>query len=238
MDIYHQQKKTLKETVERLLTNKCKGLWHLLHMDNYYNSVELSEALLAQKIHMLTSEQCDVRGDPTKIWNSQNLVRHNIIARSNEKVTVLAWKDKRIVKAITMKHDNSMVSVTRRKKGGHGEREQIQTPVCVCDYNKHMPGVDHVDQIILYYPSTRNTLMWTKKLFFYFMEISVSKAYVLYQAKSSMTLYDFHLKLISKMCRKCLKCEDTLSSEDEGGSLPKSPRYPPPSRLHGGFKHH
>ena len=86
MDIYHQQKKTLKETVERLLTNKCKGLWHLLYMDNYYNSVELREALLAQKIHTIGTMRCH-RGDPTKIRNSQNLVRHNIIARSNGKVS-------------------------------------------------------------------------------------------------------------------------------------------------------
>ena len=187
--IYHQQKKTLKETVERLLTNKCKGLWYLLYMNNYYNSVELSEALLAQKIHTIGTMRCH-RVNPNEIGNSQNLVRHNIIARSNGKVTVLAWKDKRIVKAITTKHDNSMVSVTRRKKGGHGDIEQIQKPVCVCDYNKHMPGVNHVDQIILYYPSTRKTLKWTKKLFFYLMEISVSNAYVLYQAKSSTRMLD------------------------------------------------
>ena len=64
-------------------------------------------------------------------------------------MTVLAWKDKRIVKAITTKHDDSMVSVTRRKKGGHGERELIQKLVCVCNYNKHMSGVDHVLQMIL-----------------------------------------------------------------------------------------
>ena len=158
-------------------------------MNNFYNSVELIEALLVQKIHTIGTMRCH-RVNPNKIGNSQNLVRHNIIARSNRKVTVLAWKDKRIVKAITTKHDNSMVSVTRRKKGGHGDIEQIQKPVCVCDYNKHMSGVNRVDQIILYYPSTRKTLKWTKKLFFYLMEISVSNAYVLYQAKSSMRMLD------------------------------------------------
>ena len=122
-----------------------------------------------------------------------------------------------------------------RKKGSKFRNQYV------CKYNKHMLSVDYVDQMISYYPSTRKTLKWTKKMFFYLMEISIANAYVLYQAKSSMpriTLYDFHLKLISKMCQKCLKCGDTSSSDDEGGSLLKSPRYPPLSQLHGGFKHH
>ena len=203
--------------------------------------MELSEALLAQKIYTIGTMQCH-RGEPLEIWSSQNLVKHDIIARSNRKVTVLAWKDKRIVKSITTKHDNSMFnSVTRRKKEGHGEREQIQKPICVCDYNKYLSGVHHVDQMISYYLSTRKTLKWTNKMFFYLMKISVANAYVLYQAKSSMlrmTLYDFHLILIFKMCQKCLECGDILSSDDEGGSLLKSSKYPPLSRLHGGFKHH
>ena len=67
MDIYHQQKKAVKKTVEGLLTHTCKGLWHLLYMDNYYNSVEVSEALLAQKIHTIRTMRCH-SGEPPKIW--------------------------------------------------------------------------------------------------------------------------------------------------------------------------
>ena len=93
-----------------------------------------------------------------EIRNPQNMVRHNLTAKSNGRVTVLAWKDKRIVKAITTKHDNSVVSITRRKKGGHGETEEIQKSVCFWDYNQHMSGADHVDQMILYYHCIREIL--------------------------------------------------------------------------------
>ena len=51
LDLFHLAKKTLKETVQGLLTQKCLYLWHLLYMDNFYNSVDLSEALLDQKVH-------------------------------------------------------------------------------------------------------------------------------------------------------------------------------------------
>ena len=34
MDIYHCERKPIKETVMGLLTNKSLGLWHSLYMDN------------------------------------------------------------------------------------------------------------------------------------------------------------------------------------------------------------
>jgi len=39
----------------------------------------------------------------------------DIIARDNGKVLILAWKDKRVVKAISTKHDASTTTVIRRK---------------------------------------------------------------------------------------------------------------------------
>jgi len=79
---------------------------------------------------------------------------------------VLSWKDKRLVKFISTKHDASMVTIQRTKKSGHGEMEQVKKPACICNYNENMSGVDHIDQMISYYPCTRKTLKWTKKVFF------------------------------------------------------------------------
>ena len=164
MDIYHRERKTIKDTVQGLLTSKCTGLWHSLYMDNFYNSVELSEALLEQKIHTVGTLRSN-RGKPPEIRNPSAMKRHEVVAKNNGKVTVLAWKDKRVVKAISTKHDGSLRTISRRKKGGHGEMENIEKPVCICEYNQYMSGVDHVDQMISYYPCTRKTLKWTQKNF-------------------------------------------------------------------------
>ena len=115
MDIYHCERKPIKETVMGLLTNKCLGLWHSLYMDNWYNSVELSEFLLTAQVHTVGTLRKN-RGSPPEINNPQNMARHDVIARDNGHVMVLAWKDRRIVKAISTKHDNSVISITRRKK--------------------------------------------------------------------------------------------------------------------------
>ena len=63
--------------------------------------------------------------------------------------------------------------------------EQISKLVCIFDYNKNMSGVDLLVQMMIsYYPFTRKTLKWTKKIFYYFMEISANNAFVLYKVKS------------------------------------------------------
>jgi len=79
----------------------------------------------------------------------------------------------------------SMTTITRCKKRGGGAMEQISKLVCIFDYNKNMSGVDLLVQMMIsYYPFTRKTLKWTKKIFYYFMEISANNAFVLYKVKS------------------------------------------------------
>ena len=85
MDIYHCVKKTLKETIVQLLTPKCYFLWHSLYMDNYYNSVGLSEQLLAFKIHTVGTLQSN-RGEPIEVCAPHMLWSGDVLARDNGKV--------------------------------------------------------------------------------------------------------------------------------------------------------
>ena len=36
------------------------------------------------------------------------------------------------------------------KKGRHREKEKVMKPVCICEYDQYMSGVDHLDQMINY----------------------------------------------------------------------------------------
>ena len=62
-------------------------------MDNFYNSVDLSETLLAQGVHTVGTLRNN-RGKPSTIRNPQRMQCHDVIAMDNGKVMVLAWKDK------------------------------------------------------------------------------------------------------------------------------------------------
>ena len=237
MDLYHRVKKTLKETVQGLLTQSCLHLWHSLYMDNFYNSVELSETLLAQEVHTVGTLRSN-RGEPSTVRTPQRMQRHNVIAMDNGKVMVLAWKDKQIVKAISTKHDGSLCSVTRRRKGGRGAMEEGMKPACIVDYNQHMSGVNHLDQMISYYPCTRKSLKWTKKVFYYLMEITVHNCFILYKAKSSTrskSLHQFCKELVRQLCQQP---QEELSSDNDEGPPRKAPKHDPQERLRGGFNSH
>jgi len=166
----------------------------------------------------------------------------DIIARDNGKVLVLAWKDKRLVKAISTKHDASTTTISRRKKRGGGAMEEVRKPVCIVDYNKHMCGVDLMDQMISYYPFTRKTMKWTKRVFFYLMEISAHNAFVLYKAKSSRKRYNSMFKFVLQLIRQLIELQqaeaDSAEVDDVTPRSSKQPRMDPPDRLRGGFKRH
>ena len=188
----------------------------------------------------------------------------DVIARDNDKVLVLAWKDKRLVKAISTKHDASTTTITRRIKGGGGATEEVNKSACIVDYNKYMAGVDGLDQMISYYPFTRKSVKWTTKVLFYLVEISVHNAYVLYKAQSSTKQYNTMFKFVLQLAKQLLPQQeaDAPEANNEGAydayalqlnnffrtylfedvnvspRSPKQPRIDPPGRLHGGFKRH
>ena len=84
-----------------------------------------------------------------------------------------------------------------------GLRKEVNKSACIGDDNKHMAGVDGLDQMISYYPLTTKSVKSTTKVLFYLMEISVHNAYVLYKAKSSTkhnTMFNSCCNLLSSCC--------------------------------------
>ena len=231
--------RALEQTIRRLL-DACLNKWHTLYMDNFYNSVELAESLLKDKVHTggtMRLKRCqgkDVRLAGTK---QNKLAKGQSVARDNGKVMTMCCMDKKPVDALSTKHDGSMIEISRRKKGGHGEIEVFK-PACICDYNQHMSGVDRMDQMISYYPCSRKSFKWWKKLLFYLLEISIHNAHVLYNLRGKkMSLYDFQLTIVRAFC----KVDDVITSSSEDGSPTptlRSPVHDPSTRLYGGYKRH
>lgn len=53
-------------------------------------------------------------------------------------------------------------------------------PVVITDYNKHMLGVDKVDQLTTYYHFLHRSVKWWRKTFFWLVEVVVVNAYVIH----------------------------------------------------------
>ena len=86
-------------------------------MDNFYSSVELSEELSAIQ-SALKSQQ----GKPPNLQSAKTgtpkMTAGDSFFVNNDKVMVVAWKDKRVVTALSMKHNGSYAAITGRKKKG------------------------------------------------------------------------------------------------------------------------
>ena len=63
-------------------------------------------------------------------------------------------------------------------------KKPIMKPKCVSDYNLDMGTVDKVDMQISFSECLRKTIKWYEKLFFYFLDLSVYNACVLYKIKN------------------------------------------------------
>ena len=51
----------------------------------------------------------------------------------------------------------------------------------IVDYNKHMLGVDKLDQLMSYYCFLHKSVKWWCKVFFWILEVAVVNAYIIYK---------------------------------------------------------
>ncbi|KAM3837991.1 piggyBac transposable element-derived protein 4-like [Diretmus argenteus] len=197
---------TLQDTVSFLIDG-LEGFGYRLWMDNFYNSESMCRLLLSLQMHSAGTLRVN-RGEPPSIRQvtTRDLAVGERVARHNDAVMVLAWRDKRIVRMISTFHQDEMITVEVRQKG-HGERVPQRKPACVVQYNQHMSGVDRLDQKISYYPFVRKTAKWSSKSVAYLLQIAMSNAFILYRKRnpttSCKTLKNFTLSVVKSWTEAC-----------------------------------
>ena len=198
--IYSGTGNTTLEIVTNLMEDLKDKNYHV-YMDNYYNSVGLSEKLLADKIYSCGTLRI-VRGAPKFFQASLKQLKKGDITFCRKSDTfVIVWKDKKLVTMVTTNNNASTEPISRnvksKKKGKTVyQKETVNKPRAVIDYNKHMKGVDHYDQMIRYYSFARRSSRWTKKATMYLLQMAIFNAYALYRQYTTerkvMDLQSFH----------------------------------------------
>ncbi|KAH9637011.1 hypothetical protein HF086_016288 [Spodoptera exigua] len=156
--------KTIEKLVLRLMRPYLlKG--HELYMDNYYNSVPLSEKLLDLKTHTCGTLISNRKGNPTFLAKKK-LKKDEYIWLRKGKVYVSNWRDKRQVLMLTTLDQPEMVKV-RNKRG-----QEVKKPKEIAQYNRFMSGIDRADQMISYYSCPRKTIRWYKKNIFHMLDVA------------------------------------------------------------------
>ncbi|KAK4324284.1 hypothetical protein Pmani_005124 [Petrolisthes manimaculis] len=207
------------------LVEQLEGYGYRLYMDNYYNSVSLCQTLFDQKVFLCGTLRL-AQGAPKDLQQlskkKQNMKYDEIQERHNNNVIVLLWKVKRIVNMVSTFHDARTLQkeVNTKEKGKncrfHRVMKTIHKPLMVEDYNQHMGGVDHYDQMVQYYPLLRRTYKWTRKFMFYLIQMAIFNSYALYKIfaltprKMALLEYMEHIILSPKMSGPHQECPSTM----------------------------
>lgn len=119
------------------------------------------------------------------------------------------WLDSREVAMCSTIHPAyAGETVNRRFKGPDGGwvNQAVPCPTPVTHYNKHMGGVDLSDQLIQYYSTHHKTMRWYWTLFYPFLDISATNAYLLHRElcqekkQAPMTHRAFLEELTAQLC--------------------------------------
>ncbi|XP_041960142.1 piggyBac transposable element-derived protein 4-like isoform X2 [Alosa sapidissima] len=221
---YIGEDSTVSEIVFSLL-DRLPGHGYTLFMDHFYNSVALCERLLGAQTNVCGTLRKD-RGEPQLIGEltKTDLRMREKVVRHNERVMVVAWQDKRLVKMVTTCHQDRMQKVNVWQRG---RKVSQYKPECIVAYNSSMNGVDKLDQNIAYYPFVRRSLNWANKFVAYLFQLCMFNAYVLYQARNPG-----ECKTLLEFIRRVVKSE-------EGRRTPRAPyNTDPDSRLDGELSRH
>ena len=123
-------------------------------------------------------------------------MKHEVMSWScQDKETVLAWQDKRIVYMLTTYYDSSTQQVQRKNR--KHEIEEIAKPIAIIEYTKHMGAVDRFDHYCRSYAFTRKSLKWWRKTFFWLLDVAVVNSFILYNETHQDELMD-HIRYVQE----------------------------------------
>lgn len=176
------------------------GRGHCLTMDNFYNCPSLARYLKTKGFDCLgTLRPCrrNVPYDIAKV--PKNVPKGTIIARQCGDVSIITWKDSKLVNMISTFHDDSTFV------GSKAGRTLVK-PICVRDYNNTMGGIDLKDQkLSMYLLERKRGLKWYVKIFKRLLNVSILNAYVMYseslrrRGESAMTHREFRYDLAKSL---------------------------------------
>lgn len=165
--------KGLSSRVVSDLLRGYQGIGHHLYVDNFYTSPQLFKELLNDGTLACGTVRNNRKGFPPAL--KENLDRsQSLFLKSEMKegfMTVVHWKHKRDVNALSTIHGNAVSEDVPHK------------PEIITEYNKYMAGVDNNDQLLVYFAVGRKTMKWWKRVFWRLIEIALVNSHLLYKMK-------------------------------------------------------
>ena len=178
----------------RVVIDLTKPLVHkgyILFVDNFYSSAPLFQYLLSVGINAVGTVRENSSSFPTDMKGrlsrgkkiERGSIRYKRIVENPKEVLLLQWVDRNVVSVLSTYHspnDNDFCIRNTKIEGIHKKLKKYR-PICICDYNKNMNGVDLSDQMNWMYSVQYRTRKFWKTLFFHFIDICAWNAYLFWR---------------------------------------------------------
>ena len=185
----------LGERVIHNFTRPLTGKNYQVFFDNFFSSVRLMEDLKKDDVLAAATIRANRKNLPQLIEDKKLKERGQSDHRVNDRdVTVYKWKDNKPILLISNNHGSEQTTVKRTQKDG--KKIDVECPVVVSDYNKHMGGVDKADMLRVLYGVDRKAMKWWHRIFWGILDIAFVNSYVAFQSMHGKTpLLQFRRKV-------------------------------------------
>lgn len=198
--------KNLGHRVVTELTQDLTGKNYTVCNDNFFNSVQLMIDLQQRKVLAFGTTRWDRKNFPKEELPDGKTMAHGSSAFRSTKTGIVAvrWKDKKGINFLSNYHNpNTMTTVQRRQPDG--SLKVVSCPTLVRDYNNQMGCVDKADQLKSTYEINRRSKKWWHRIFFHFLDTTVTNAHIIYTENMrghgpSIKLKDFRINLSVALC--------------------------------------
>ena len=92
-----------------------------------------------------------------------------------------AWRDKKTIHLLSTADDPGAPAVQVERKRRDGTRNNVSCPMVVREYNAHMNGVDHADQLRSEHATYRTSKKWWHYVFWFLVDLAVANAFILFR---------------------------------------------------------
>lgn len=153
---------------------------HILYIDSYYSSPQLSRFLHTKKVGTCCTVR-KTRKNMPPVFTNQNSRQGDYHLQKSEKILAMRWHDKREVTMLSTLHMGEMAD---SGKTDYRTGERILKPDLVLDYNTNMRLVDKADMMISNVECVRKTVRWHHKLFIHLLDVTLLNSYIIMLTQS------------------------------------------------------
>ena len=172
----------LASRVVKDLMAPIEGRHHIVNMDNFFTSPALFTDLLEKGVYARGTVRINRRLYPRDSLHPK-CVKDQGDAKVMQKgpLVATAWRDKKTIHLLSTADDPAAPAVQVERKRRDGTRNNVSCPMVVREYNAHMNGVDHADQLRSEHATYRTSKKWWHYVFWFLVDLAVANAFILFR---------------------------------------------------------